>query len=303
MPLKCEMWVQFPLNPQLLTLNMGVILKHSVAWQQFKKKMGQANHFLITILIGLDEVGKGNVKKPDTLDVSWNPKDVKSSVLRSRKYVLNSSLAWVVDNFDSYVQNCKRKPCFIENASLSQALDSADRRVNDKFVVLFNKEIDNEDFKLYGALVALGIQWRNVTTHSEANNVLDNQYEDILLQNIDWYRENFCHLDVNKALDNFMAHKCPTLKETTSIIKAFLRFVEIIDSELVKEVVCERYLLDLFDKHYPAKSKSKCMFLNHTIDKQLSEARTFLHSSGFSYENNNNGFEVDENFLKTYIKV
>jgi hypothetical protein len=41
--------------------------------------MGQANHFLITILIGLDEVGKGQVKKPETLDVCWNPKDVKAT--------------------------------------------------------------------------------------------------------------------------------------------------------------------------------------------------------------------------------
>lgn len=46
--------------------------------------MGQANHFLITILIGLDEVSKGQVKKPDTLDVCWNPKDVRASVERSR---------------------------------------------------------------------------------------------------------------------------------------------------------------------------------------------------------------------------
>jgi len=49
---------------------MGIQLKHSKVQRQFKKKMGQANHFLITILIGLDEVGKGVVKKPDTLDVA-----------------------------------------------------------------------------------------------------------------------------------------------------------------------------------------------------------------------------------------
>lgn len=72
---------------------MGFKLNHSVAQRQFKKRMGQANHFLITILIGLDEVSKGLVKKPDTLDVSWNPKDVKASAERSRVYALNSSLA------------------------------------------------------------------------------------------------------------------------------------------------------------------------------------------------------------------
>lgn len=280
---------------------MGFKLNHSVAQRQFKKRMGQANHFLITILIGLDEVSKGLVKKPDTLDVSWNPKDVKASAERSRVYALNSSLAWIIDNFDSYVQNCKRKPCLIENKKLSEELDSADRRVNDKFKVFFNRYTSNKDLRLYGALVALGIQWRNVTTHSEANNELDDEYEKILLDNKEWYSENFCHLDVDKALDSFKSHKNPTLKETTSIIKAVLRFVEIIDAELLKEIKDERFLSELFEKHYQHGNDNKRLFLNLSKEHQISVVKNVLLNSGYVYDKEGEGFEVDEAFVNRYI--
>lgn len=280
---------------------MGFKLNHSVAQRQFKKRMGQANHFLITILIGLDEVSKGLVKKPDTLDVSWNPKDVKASAERSRVYALNSSLAWIIDNFDSYVQNCKRKPCLIENKKLSEELDSADRRVNDKFKVFFNRYTSNKDLRLYGALVALGIQWRNVTTHSEANNELDDEYEKILLDNKEWYSENFCHLDVDKALDSFKSHKNPTLKETTSIIKAVLRFVEIIDAELLNEIKDERFLSELFEKHYQHGNDNKRLFLNLSRERQISVVKNVLLNSGYVYDKEGEGFEVDEAFVNRYI--
>ncbi len=280
---------------------MGYKLNHSVAQRQFKKRMGQANHFLITILIGLDEVGKGQVKKPEALDVCWNPKDVKATVERSRIYALNSSLAWIIDNFDSYIQNCKRKPCLIENKKLSEDLDSADRRVNDKFKVFYNRYKSNEELRLYGALVALGIQWRNVTTHSEANNELDDEYKGILLDNKQWYNENFCHIDVDKALERFKVHKNPTLKETTSIIKAVLRFVEIIDAELLKEIKSVRFLSDLFAKHYQQGSEDKRLFLNLSKERQISVVKNVLLNSGYVYDKDGGGFEVDEAFVNRYI--
>ena len=107
---------------------------------------------------------------------------------------MNSSLAWIIDNFDAYVHNCKRKPRLIEKKELLSELDSADKRVNDKFVVLFNRYKSIDQIMLFGALLALGIQWRNVTTHSEAKNILDKDFEKILVDNKEWYYSNFSHL-------------------------------------------------------------------------------------------------------------
>lgn len=280
---------------------MGLILKKSFAYSQLKKRIGQANHFLITILVGLDEVSKGNAKKSATLDARWDPKDVKVSASRSRTYALNSSLAWIVDNFDSYVQNCKRKPCFIESNDLRRDLDSADRRVNEKLEVLYKRYKTVGDLKSYGALIALGIQWRNVTTHSGGGNVLDDEYERILQENKDWYNNNFCHLDVNKALESFNTRKNPSLKEVASIIKAVLRFVEIVDKELIKEIDVERYVKDLLDKHYPQESEERRLFTNLTREHQISKIRQLLLNSGFVDEKGDYGLLVNSEFLMKFM--
>lgn len=280
---------------------MGLILKKSFAYSQLKKRIGQANHFLITILVGLDEVSKGNAKKSATLDARWDPKDVKDSASRSRTYALNSSLAWIVDNFDSYVQNCKRKPCFIENNDLRRDLDSADRRVNEKLEVLYKRYKTVGDLKSYGALIALGIQWRNVTTHSGGGNVLDDEYKRILQENKDWYNNNFCHLDVNKALESFNTRKNPSLKEVASIIKAVLRFVEIVDKELIKEIDVERYVKDLLDKHYPQESEERRLFTNLTREHQISKIRQLLLNSGFVDEKVDYGLLVNSEFLMKFM--
>lgn len=280
---------------------MGLKLKKSLAYSQLKKRIGQANHFLITILVGLDEVSKGNAKKSVTLDAKWEPKDMKVSASRSRTYALNSSLAWIVDNFDSYVQNCKRKPSIIENSELQRALDSADRRVNEKLEVLYKRYKTVGDLKLYGALIALGIQWRNVTTHSGGDNVLDNEYERILQENKEWYDNNFCHLDVDKTLESFNARKNPSLKEVASIIKAILRFVEIVDKELIEEIDIERYLTDLLDKHYPQESKKRRLFANQTREHQISKINQLLLNSGFVDEEGDDGILVNSGFVMKFM--
>lgn len=283
---------------------MGIQLIHSKVQRLFKKKMGQANHFLITILIGLDEVGKGMVKKPGSLDAAWDPKDTKASVIRSREFALNSSLVWIIDNFDAYVQNCKRKPRLIEKKDLLSDLDSADRRVNDKFVVLFNRYKSSNQISLYGALLALGIQWRNIATHSEAKNVLDEEFVKILLDNNEWYYTNFCHLVIDDALDHFNAHKSPSLKETTSIIKAVLRFIELVDTELIRELDTERYLSELFEEHFSIEEKQKdkrALILTLTKERQKSMVKNILLSNGYTYTDGSDGFDIDDEFLNKYL--
>lgn len=305
MPLKCEMWVRIPFDPQMY---MELQLIHSKAQRLFKRKMGQANHFLITILIGLDEVGKGNVKKPETLDVSWNPQDVTASVKRSREYALNSSLAWIIDNFDSYVHNCKRKPCIFEDKILLSEIDNADRSVNDKFIVLFNRYKSIEEINKYGALLELGIQWRNIVTHSEAKNTLDKEYKEILLDNRDWYYDNFCHLNVDDALGHFKNHKSPTLKETTSIIKTILKFVELVDSELVKELDVHRYIYEILEVSLSAGDikggqNQRCQLLTLSKERQLSRITNFLLNNGFVETREKGGYIVDESFIRNYLEI
>ena len=79
----------------------------------FKKSLGQANHFLITALVGLDYIRNNNVKCPEDFSTSWNPKNKSFSVDRSRQYILNSSMAWAVDCLDAYFSRCNQNPKLI----------------------------------------------------------------------------------------------------------------------------------------------------------------------------------------------
>ena len=285
---------------------MKIKLAHSYARRQFKKKMGQANHFLVTILVGLSEVYKGTVKKPDTMDVSWNPQSVQVSSLRSMRYALNSSLAWAVDNLDAYVQTCMRNPKLIEGNGLSEELDSAGKSVYEKFKVLHKRYSRAADIEQLSGLVALSIQWRNVTTHQEAKNELDDSYLDILKKNKEWYVDNFRHLDVDIALKRFSRHRNPSLKEVTSMIAAISKFVGLIDEQLIKDLNMDRYLKELFDKHFNSeKNKSgqdQRIFLPTLSPKrQYSRVKNVLLSNGFSETPNHDGIDIDEVFMKKYF--
>ena len=86
---------------------------NSRAFRKFKTEMGQANHFLITIMIGLDAVEDG-AQKRESFNANWNPKDVTASVVRSKHYAIKSSLAWAVDNLDMYLRLCNREPRLLQ---------------------------------------------------------------------------------------------------------------------------------------------------------------------------------------------
>ena len=123
-----------------------------------KKILGQANHFLITILVGLDSVKKNNITLPTEFRTSWNPKDKIRSVMRTREYILNSSLAWAVDCLDSYLSACNQKPKIFSDEELLLAIQRAERSVDKKFNALadYVKTIKKGDFELeYDLYVSL----------------------------------------------------------------------------------------------------------------------------------------------------
>lgn len=302
MPLKCEKWVRIPFGPQVNDMRLQAI--HSRAQKLFKKQIGQANHFLITILVGLTEVSKGTVQKPATMNVMWNPKDPKASSLRSMRYALNSSLAWAVDNLDGYIQMCRKKPCLIPKDIMSK-IDEADRSVYEKFCVLSERYKDHGDLRLYGALVSLAIQWRNVTTHSNADNELDKKSQRILLDNSDWYKNNFKHLDVDMALKRFKRHSNPSLKEVASMIKAISRFVEEVDAYLINDVNIESYALDVVDFNFSSKAvqgkqDQRTLLPTMKLERQLSKIKMVLENNGFTMTQGE-GLEINEDFVKKVV--
>ena len=90
------------------------------AKKTFKKRFGQANHLLITALVGLDAIETGEVsKKPESFSTSWNPIEPKRSAERARIFTLKSFLGWAVESLEMYLTELNRKPKELESEELT----------------------------------------------------------------------------------------------------------------------------------------------------------------------------------------
>ena len=103
------------------------------AKKEFKKRFGQANHLLITTLIGLDSIESGNItRKPEGFSTSWNPKDPKRSAERARIFSLQSFLGWAVESLEMYLTELNRKPKELESGELTVIFSKAGRSIYQK---------------------------------------------------------------------------------------------------------------------------------------------------------------------------
>lgn len=264
----------------------GYKLRISPARRHFKQRIGQANHLLITTLIGLDGVKNNKFTLPEEFKTSWNPRSVVRSAERSVRFVLDASLGWMVDNLDSYFIEANRKPSIIENESIRNGYDGTGRSVNNRFELFFQEaRKTNNEIDKYAALVALAIQWRNNTVHFGANNELDKEYKSILMQNKDFYLKKFRHLDVGKMLKSFeLKNNNPSFKEVTSMINATHMFVELLDAFLLDSLDIERFKDDLLDKHCSSHKLARRKINSLSANRKEAYFKTMFRQYGFEVE-------------------
>ena len=267
-----------------------------------KKILGQANHFLITILVGLDSVKKNDITLPAEFRTSWNPKDKIRSVLRSREYALISSLAWAVDCLDAYFTKINQSPKLIEDYNLQSKIDESGRSVYEKYNTYSNYIISNnfkkEDFALYKALIDLAIQWRNNTTHYNAENVIQKVNETILIKNTDIIEEKFCGLQIKETLKHFNEEKAPTFKEVTSLIRATQNYIEILDIFLLTRIDIVRYTYDLLNKFFAENTNEKILYPTLTKERRNIKINNILHNWSFSENSTKNSVGLTMEKLK-----
>lgn len=210
------------------------------ARKRFKNLLGQANHFLITILIGLDGVEKGLVDRDVGFHAAWNPRDVQASARRSRDFALDLALVRVVDSLDAYMSWCHRKPEVIQKSTFCDEMDRAGNRVWLKLET-FQRNIANIDPTLL-SLTRLAVAWRNRRVHSLAENDISPDDRSILQSNARSIFERFRGLDSGKMLERFDFSKAPSFKEAASLIAGAHNIVQHFDRELIRSLDRVLYL-------------------------------------------------------------
>ncbi|AFA50206.1 hypothetical protein [Acetobacterium woodii] len=237
----------------------------------FKREIGQANHYLITILVGLDGVKAGVIEKNEEFSTSWNPKDKVASADRSREFSIKSAMSWTVDNLDMYFRMSYEEPKLINNNSLQKDIDKNNQSVYHSFLS-FGKAYEFD--QINSSIVDLMICWRNRLVHYKAENKPLDEVINLLKRDRDKIMERHNGMDILLTLERFEKKQTPTFKEIASMIKAMIEYVYQLDKQLIEDIdllaYCDiiiiKYIRENVDKRLqniykkPEKSREKVIW-------------------------------------------
>jgi len=206
-------------------------MKKTLARIQFKKHFGQANHYLVTSLVALNNLDASSVvEAPEELRMAWKPRVKRASILRTRNFVLHSFLGWAVDSLDMYLSLLNRKPNYLQDSALTSQLDGAGRSVLRK-AQIFSAHYNAHPATF--ALIDVLITWRNNVFHELAENKIKTESLEALLAYSSYISQNYRGLDVSKLPNKAEKGACLTFKETASLINAVHHYVQEIDAAVL----------------------------------------------------------------------
>lgn len=204
----------------------------------FKKNAGQNNHFLITVLVGLDAVREQKATLNEEFSTSWKPADIPRSALRSREYALITSLAWITDLIDVYRKRLQSLDSVFDE-EFPTRVNRIDGRANRLSAVASALELPATDARLL--VVLLAIKWRNTIVHSDADTRVGSSLRAHLLSAGKEISEAHRGLDIERSLSSFESGNPPTFKEVASFISAAQGLVEALDAAAVSKMDIEQY--------------------------------------------------------------
>jgi hypothetical protein len=222
------------------------MMKASRPRRVFKSLLGQANHFLVTIVVGLEAV-KDGANAPSGLRAAWSPKNKIQSARRSRHFALSAGLARSVDSVDAYLSVALRRPSIVESPVLRGALEAAGRSVTRKLIAV------SEHYPALPAaevaLVRMVVIRRNALVHTMSEDEVEDDLLESLRSSAADIRERYRGLDIERTIVRTRNRALPSLKEVAGAISACQRYIEALDSALLRDVVWERYLSDVIVEH------------------------------------------------------
>lgn len=134
------------------------------------------------------------------------------------------------------------------------------------------------------------ILWRNGLVHNLTNFYAHSDYPD-LEHRLQSYKNDFyndhCHLDIDGLINRFKNKKVPTFKETTSMIKASIKYLYLLDKNLINNLDYGTYINDCVCDYIKSMNETKkTEYFKYRIDRRIS----FLSSAlcqNYAFESNN----------------
>jgi len=218
----------------------------SPARRSFKEMLGQNNHFLITIMIGLDAVANGTAHRKEEFSTSWDPRNAVQSARRSREFACKALAAWLVDALTAYVRNLSSTPNTIIDSRLTEIIRT-NESVEDKISVL--ARACQQENSVPTMLTRVAVVWRNRLVHHQARNKIDSRLMAMLRGHATDIATDYCGLDIERLLDSVDKSHAPTFKEVTSLVHSAHDFVRLTDAWLLEHSDLDSYVRQVL-AHY-----------------------------------------------------
>ena len=278
------------------------VLNRTYARWAFKDLLGQANHFLITILVGLNGIRNNKIVFDQEFRTSWNPKSSSRSAERSRVFALDLALVRAIDALDTYFMLSVRKPCALPSNFVS-AMDSTGRSVAKRLKV-FDEHIPHlrESHKV---ALEVAIEWRNRRVHSLSEDRVDKATRTLLVEDAAYFKEKHSNLDVEELLSRFDASSAPTFKEAASVISLCHAAVQIYDSKILERLQVTRYISEsvLVLLEQGGANLSKPISRIWDSPKREAKALRLLRLAGVSESETSSGREVPSSFVERFVSL
>jgi hypothetical protein len=216
----------------------ALALARTVALRRFKSATGQNNHFIVTILVGLNQVEHEDFEPDADFSSQWSPRNRVSSARRSREYALQTSLTWIVDQLNSLRYGLLATPTAFSDSERSriQAHDSARDKLDELLNVLGVPR--TSDYRM----CELAITWRNRSVHSgpverKINSSLKRNLLAVEARIADQHRG----LAISDCISAYERGDAPPLKAVASFVQAAQSLATALDEAVVHRVSTEGF--------------------------------------------------------------
>lgn len=230
--------------------------------------VGEAVANLNTTVVGLDAVEKGH-KKPETLNISWNPNDRIAAARKSRRFVVEAVLVRVAEALSEFVLVTARLPRF---SSVRNSWNSKTSRA-EKLADMAVEALGSQDYLIAGAVLLT--HWRNRVVHPRSQASLTPEQEKKLRASSEEIENNFAGLSIERLLKDFEAGQ-PTLKDVSSLIAMSIRMARAVD-KAVNDLSNDD--LDILLDYYGLKARISEIEAQTTPSKRHASVIRMLRSS------------------------
>ncbi len=221
-------------------------LETSPPRRTFKKNLGQANHFLITIEVGLDAIREGRANSSSPTWTSWGPKSARRSADRSSGFASLATLSLLIDSLDAYASDIVSAPRLIQDPEVAEKVTKQSNTTK-RFEALV--EVSGLRDSVPWALVNVARAWRHRLLHRSSTAKPTAAVRQTLSANAETIKDRHSGLDAEILVTHLEEGEPPRFKETTAMIRGSHQLVEEVDLFWLATLDLEEFAREAIDAY------------------------------------------------------